>query len=384
MKNLAIDAHNIRSGGGLLYLKKILENADPKKYGFDKVFVWSTKETLKDLPKKNWLIKKNNFFLIQKKKKLIDFSLILRTYWHIFEFKKEAEKNNCNTAFFPGGINFSGFLKSVIINLNFLPFDNSEIKRFNFSLIYLRLKFLKPILIKSIENSKGVILLTSFFQKKLKFILKKKKKKIIGFGVEKSFFLKRKPSHDIKQFSKNNPFIIGYISSIFPYKNHLKLIKIIHYLQTKNHLPIKLVIIGSGYKPTENSIKNYLKIHDIKKNKILLYGFVSDKKIKILYKKKIHLKIFPSSCEAFPNILLEAGAAGLPILCNKKKFFTEIFRNNINYFNLNNHNDLKNTIMDMVLKKKLRKLYSERIQKFVKKFKWTKCSNKTFQFLSTI
>ena len=52
MKNLAIDAHNIRSGGGLLYLKNILEHGNPKKFGFNKVVIWSTKETLNILPKK--------------------------------------------------------------------------------------------------------------------------------------------------------------------------------------------------------------------------------------------------------------------------------------------------------------------------------------------
>tara|TARA_A100001015_G_scaffold225515_1_gene254562 strand:- start:38 stop:274 length:237 start_codon:yes stop_codon:yes gene_type:complete len=77
MKNLAIDAHNIRSGGGLLYLKKILEFGNPKKYGFNKVIVWSTKETLQALPRKKWLIKKKNEkILIQNKKKLVDFGII--------------------------------------------------------------------------------------------------------------------------------------------------------------------------------------------------------------------------------------------------------------------------------------------------------------------
>ena len=101
MKNLAIDAHNIRSGGGLLYLKKILEHGNPKKFGFNKVLVWSTKETLNVLPSKKWLIKKkNDKILIQNKKNLVDFGLFLRTYWHIFKFKKQATKNNCSVAFF--------------------------------------------------------------------------------------------------------------------------------------------------------------------------------------------------------------------------------------------------------------------------------------------
>ena len=334
MKNLAIDAHNIRSGGGLLYLKKILEFGNPKKYGFNKVIVWSTKETLQALPRKKWLIKKKNEkILIQNKKKLVDFGIILRTYWHIFKFKNEAIKNNCKVAFFPGGINFSGFKKSVVINLNYLPFDQNEIKKFHFSFIYLRLKLLRVILDSSIKKSQGIIFLTSFFKKKLSHNINKKKTSIISFGVDKNFFYKDK-IYKKKKYTHKDPFIVAYVSSIFPYKNHINLIKAVHNLQIKKNLPIKLNIIGTGYKHTMNILKNFLINNNIKKSKIMLSGFINNENLIYLLKNKIDLKAFPSSCEAFPNILLETGASGVPILCYKEGPYKEIFKNHILYFDL--------------------------------------------------
>ena len=43
---LGIEASNIRAGGGLVHLVEIIKNADPKKYGFSKVSLWSSRKTL--------------------------------------------------------------------------------------------------------------------------------------------------------------------------------------------------------------------------------------------------------------------------------------------------------------------------------------------------
>ena len=58
----------------------------------------------------------------------------------------------------------------------------------------------------------------------------------------------------------------------------------------------------------------------------MLSGFLNDKNLMSLLKGNIDLKIFPSSCEAFPNILLECGASGLPILCHNGEPYKEIFK----------------------------------------------------------
>ena len=60
---IGIDASNIRSGGGVLHLKKLLSITDPKIYGFNKVVVWGAKGTLKTLKDRSWLkkIHKNTF-----------------------------------------------------------------------------------------------------------------------------------------------------------------------------------------------------------------------------------------------------------------------------------------------------------------------------------
>ena len=54
--NLAIDAHNIKSGGGKKYIIKILENYK-KNYNFDNIFIWGHSSLLNQIPN-NEVIKK--------------------------------------------------------------------------------------------------------------------------------------------------------------------------------------------------------------------------------------------------------------------------------------------------------------------------------------
>ena len=52
---LGIDASNIRSGGGIIHLQKILEQAEPKKHLINRVVVWGGDTSLDNLPDKPWL-----------------------------------------------------------------------------------------------------------------------------------------------------------------------------------------------------------------------------------------------------------------------------------------------------------------------------------------
>jgi len=380
--NIAIDAHNIRSGGGLLYLKKILEKANPKKNGFKKVFIWSTIETLNKLPKKKWLIKKNNKYLVQDKKKFLDLKVLKRAFWHIFIFKKEVKKLNCKVFFFPGGYNFSNLKPSVCINLNLLPFQNKEIYKFGLSLIALRLFILKFIQIISANRSSGIIYLSNFMKKIISSKLKRKiNNKIIYFGIDKIFFSKIRKQKSIYNYTKKTPFVIGYVSTLFPYKNHINVIKAVRMLQEKHFLNIQLLIIGGGYKPYVCKVKGFLKSNSINDNKIKYCGYLNQKKLLNYLKNKINLKIFASSCEAFPNILLEASASGLPIVCSNNSPMPEILKTNAVYFSPHSINSIYNSLLKTIFNTNKRFLMSQKSQNFAKNFTWKKCSENTFLFL---
>lgn len=123
---LGIDASNIRSGGGLTHLCQMLNVADPSKFGFDKVIVWSNKATLNKLYDKPWLEKAYS--------PLLEAPLPIRMIWQLLLLPKYLRKNNCHGVFSPGGIlPFHLCLPSILVSQNLLPFEQNEAKRYGFS-----------------------------------------------------------------------------------------------------------------------------------------------------------------------------------------------------------------------------------------------------------
>lgn len=132
---IAIDASNIRSGGGLTHLKHILEDAKPEHYNIQKIIIWSNEKTLKQLPDYKWLQKENSQWLN-------------KSFIHAFIFQavflsRLLLKYNVSVLFVPGG-SFLGSYKNVVsMSQNMLPFEETEYKRFQKYSTRLRFKILR-------------------------------------------------------------------------------------------------------------------------------------------------------------------------------------------------------------------------------------------------
>ena len=77
---LAIDASNIRHGGGITHLSQLIKHTEKENIEFDKVFLWASQATLDQIPERDWLVKKSHF--------LLNGNLFFRTfkfgfYWRI-------------------------------------------------------------------------------------------------------------------------------------------------------------------------------------------------------------------------------------------------------------------------------------------------------------
>ena len=57
---IAIDASNIRIGGGVTHLIEILREADPATHGFEKILIWACAATLAKLEDRPWLEKRTD------------------------------------------------------------------------------------------------------------------------------------------------------------------------------------------------------------------------------------------------------------------------------------------------------------------------------------
>lgn len=153
---------------------------------------------------------------------------------------------------------------------------------------------------------KNSILITP--SKLLSLSLKKK------FGINKKVFYLNNPV-TIKNlnFNLKKKFDFINIGSLTEQKDHFTLLKAfrIANLKIKN---LKLLIIGEGH--LKKKLLNYTLKHNFKKNvKILSY-----KKNIFKYLKQSRIFILSSKYEGYPNVLLDAAVAELPIISTNCDF----------------------------------------------------------------
>jgi len=368
---LGIDASNIRSGGGLTHLKELLSHADPNKYGFSKVIVWSCRRTLEQLPDVEWLDKKYVA--------LLDGKLIFRIIWQRFILPTIANRN-CDLLFVPGG-NFHGSkVPFVAMSQNLLPFDDVERKRFRFTWTGVRLFLLKHGQLVCFQKASGVIFLTEFARK----LVESKISSINGLisivphGVSDSFRFPPKFQKNADEYNFKSPFRFVYVSIIDFYKHQWNVIEAIGLLRSKG-LPIAIDFIGPSHQRAMVKFKASIKKWDSRSEWVNYHGSCSHQDMPHFYRQADGV-IFASSCENLPIILLEGMSSGLPVACSDRGPMPEVLKDGGVYFDPENVQSISRAISDLFLDVEKRRLCSESSFLSSKNFTWSLCASKTFSF----
>ena len=373
---IGIDAINIRTGGGLNHLKEILSNLDPAMFNIEKVIIWSNISTINHIPDSKWI-------------KSIDASKMINSWvgllrWNFKILHDELLNERCDVLFVPGGTYLGKFRPYVTMAQNLLPFDKIERNKYRYSKDYFRFILLELIQKYTFKKADGVIFLTNYSQKK---IINESigpiggVVKTIYHGVDKSFFNASRQQKDIFK-NRNAPIKSLYVSIINYYKNQTNVVKAFEILIDKGY-DIELELVGPAFSPALVELKNLIAKLNGLKNKIRYIGNVENKELKKYY-NNADIFIFASSCETFGMILLEAMASGLPIACSNVSSMSEILEQNGEYFDPNDPISISQAIESLLISMKKRIYYSNSVIKRAKQFTWEKCSNKTFQFITTI
>ena len=190
-KILGIDASSLSYGGGITHLTEILNNYDPLINNFDQIIIWSQPEILIKFPEKK--------FIKKRPQKILKRGYFASIIWKIFFLPVLAKKEKANLV-----LNLSGwpcfFKPYVTINHNFLPFSNSEIKRFFGRKSFIRFVLLRYLYTFSFRNANGLIFLSEYAKEKVENITGKLncKTAIIPHGINSRF--RKKPSIKDKRF----------------------------------------------------------------------------------------------------------------------------------------------------------------------------------------
>ena len=369
---IGIDASNIISGGGLRHINELLSNYELENNKIKTIVIWSSSVLLNKLPNNNKIIKKTSF--------LLNKNIFLRLFWQIIVLPKQLKHNQCDIVFLPGASFVPTKITKISMCQSLLPFSWFEIKRFGFSFFSLKLIILRFMQTLSFLSADGIIFLSNYSKNEIlkKINLNNKKLVTIPHGVNSIFFNNLKQQNSINKFSFSKPFKFLYVSHLWPYKNHMNILRSISNLR-KDGYPVTIDLVGESYLKTLLAFKKKKKKLDPKNKFIFYHGFSNTKKLVNFYNTSNGF-IFGSSCETFGQIITEAMMSGLPIICSEKISMKESFQNSMLYYDPFNINNLVNTIKLFLTSKELREKLSIRAHRRVKDLTWSSCSKDTFSF----
>jgi glycosyltransferase involved in cell wall biosynthesis len=230
----------------------------------------------------------------------------------------------------------------------------------------------------SFRNAIGIIFISNYAQKTVSNImdLSQVKQKVINHGVSNSFqFAPRVIKND-----NSKTFKFLYISSIWPYKHHLNVVRTIDKLH-KIGYNIELDIVGApDHYITSKRLKNELN-EDNKRDFIFWHQNVGLDDVANFY-KNADAFIFASTCENMPNILIEAMASGLPICCSNFKPMPEFIEDAAIYFDPTKPLSIESAILILLQDCILRNEISRKSFNLSKRYTWEKCARETFNFIN--
>ena len=373
---LGIDAANTRTGGTLTHLSELLRVAEPMAHGFSQVIVWGGQRTLSRIEDRPWLLK--------SPQSLLDKSLAHRTYWQCYKLDGLVRQVGCDLLFVPGGPYAGDFYPIVAMSQNMLPFEWQELRRWGWSLFFLKLMLLRWTQSRTFRRAAGLIFLTRYAHDVVTYEIKTitGRTTIIPHGIDERFVCPPREQLAIDRYSAGRPFRVLYVSTIDMYKHQWKAAEAVAQLRASG-VPVMLNLVGPAYPPALARLKQTIAQVDPSYEFIQYAGPVAHSELPARY-AQADLCLFASSCENMPVILLESMASGLPIACSNRGPMPEMLGDAGIYFDPEDAADMARALRELIESPELRARLANASYKRVQLYSWPRCANETFRFLASI
>lgn len=375
--HLGIDATNIRQGGGVTHIVQLLSAASPREQGISKITIWCSPQLAKLLSKQQWLDIRSGAWVVGG-------SLWRFCFQHLF-LSLEMRKAGCEVAFFPGStLPLISLLPAVTISQNMLPFELDKAALFGrFSLMYLKMCVLRCLQSISFKRAVGVIFLSRYAQIKINQCVNiDGLQALIPHGIETRFIGQPRLQKPIEAYSVIEPFRFLYVSILMPYKHQIEVLRALKELRDSG-CPVALDLIGPSWGWYGKNVQDEIKKLDPEGAFFHYLGEIPFDTLHGAYHKSDAF-IFASSCENLPNILIEAMAAGLPVACSSDGPMPEVLGVKSFYFDPRLTASIVSILKQMMSSTDKRVEYSMNGFHGAENYRWKKCSDQTFSFISNI
>ena len=367
-----IDASNLRSGGGVQHILRILENARRSQGGDINIIVWGSRAFCERVPSMSGI-------------KLVavpdlEGPPFRRLFWQIRRLPEFAS-SACDVFFAPGGLMGNHHIPSVAMCRNMLPFEFLESCRYGVSYMLARLLFLRVLQTRTFRRADGVVFLSDYARERVAAQIGglPGKTAMIAHGVEHRFRREPSPQRSLEKYSTEMPFRLLYVSTVDVYKHQWHVAAAVADLHRQG-IPVALEIVGPAYPPALRRLNLLLNKLDPTSAFIQYCGSVPHSELHHRFHGADGF-VFASTCENMPNILLEAMAAGLPIACSKRRPMIDMLSEGSVFFDPVRPDSISHAIALMVQDRDKRTRIARAAYERVTQNTWGRCAAETFSFL---
>ena len=267
---------------------------------------------------------------------------------------------------------------NMMVLHNQLYIDNNQfmkqLKTLTFRKIFTTLGFRYRVR-QSLKEASAVVFLSEFSRNQTcEMGVKFRSGKVIPFGFESE---NRATIPQVKAL--NLPIEAIYISALFPYKNHIPLIKALAKLK-ENGCSINLKLVGNGSAKYKQKLCRLIRKTGLGNN-IEFCDWVEHSDIKYMIDES-DIFIYASSTETTGYGLLEGMARGVAIVSSDKAGFPLILGEGGKYFNPDDVDSICETIRTMITDEALRDKSAVIALERCKCFSWESHASALYNYLS--
>lgn len=370
-----INAFSARQGGGQTYLKNLLEFL-PEDLKLE-VFLL-VPENL------DYLANEPGITMIRTRWSMEN--PIVRAIWEKFRLPSLIKEIRADVLFCPGGIVGAKphpGCKTVTMFRNMIPFDLPIRKRYPLGYMRTRNWILEQAMLKSMIDADLVVFISEF----AKSVIERrsggrlKRTVVIPHGVNKRFF--RDPNDLLRapDWLPSDGYFL-YVSTLDVYKAQVEVVR--GYVMAKKRMAFsqKLILCGPQYPKYARRVREEIKNLGAE-NDVIITGSIPYEELPAVYQHAT-LNIFASESENCPNILLEALAAGCPILCSDRPPMQEFAADTVVYFDPGSPEVLAEKIGTFLNNPLEMRRRADRALEFARKYDWKQAAHSTWRAIAEL
>lgn len=310
----------------------------------------------------------------------------VRAIWERFLLPGLARKIRADVLFCPGGVigaNPPNGCKTVTMFRNMIPFDRAIRKRYPLGYMRVRNWILERVMLKSIMGADLVIFVSEF----AKNVIERQsggrlnRTTVIPHGVNKRFFRNPETALAAPGWLPPEGYFL-YVSTLDVYKAQVEVVR--GYMLAKKRAAFSHKLILCGPENSDYGQRVRAEIRDLGAEKdVIVAGLVPYEELPAVYQHAT-LNIFASESENCPNILLEALAAGCPILCSDRPPMPEFGGDSVVYFDPASPESLAEKLVALLKTPLEMQRLSSRAVECARRYDWKQAARSTWRAIASL